>query len=78
MKINFKKIVKNLIGIVLIPIFLVLFYADRVLSIWIPIVTIYDIRTWFGNEKEMANSIVRFIVLGLLTLLIYTLVQIFN
>ena len=58
------KIFKKIIGAVVAPIFLSIYFADRAICIFIPIVNSFDIRIWFNDEEEIRNSLIRTVVVS--------------
>ena len=60
-----KKTIKKIIGILVAPIFLGVYFYDRVICLFIPVVTHFDIRIWFNDEEEIRNSLVRTIVVSI-------------
>jgi len=59
-----KKKFKNILGVFLAPIFITIYFIDRTICLFIPLVNHFDIRIWFKHEDEIRNSLIRTIVVG--------------
>jgi hypothetical protein len=59
-----KNILKKILGFIIAPIFISIYFIDRMLCVVIPVVNHFDIRIWFKDEEEIRNSLIRTIVVG--------------
>lgn len=59
-----KNILKKILGFIIAPIFVSIYFADRLLCVIIPVVNHFDIRIWLKDEEEIRNSLIRTIVVG--------------
>lgn len=65
------KNLKLVAGVLLIPVFLVLFLWDRVITlplVWIPTSSLMD---WFRDNDKMVNSVIRGGIVGLIVILLW-------
>lgn len=58
------KITKKIIGVLVAPIFIAIYFYDRFICVFIPIVNSFDVRIWFNDEDEIRNSLIRTIVVS--------------
>ncbi len=58
------KTLKKIIGVIIAPIFIGIYFYDRLICVFIPIVNSFDIRIWFNDEEELRNSLVRTIIVS--------------
>ena len=59
-----KNILKKILGFIIAPIFVSIYFTDRLLCVIIPVVNHFDIRIWLKDEEEIRNSLIRTIVVG--------------
>lgn len=68
-----KKVFKAIIGVVLAPIFLCLYFADRLTLVTLPWLESKTLMSWFRNISAIVESLIRVvfvvIVVGLLSLI---------
>lgn len=68
-----KKVFKVIVGIVLAPIFLTLYFADRLLLVALPWLESKTMMSWFRDDKVILESVIRvvsvLVTLGLLSLI---------
>jgi hypothetical protein len=59
-----KKIFKQIVGVLILPLFLALYFFDRIICVVIPTVNNYDIRIWFKHEEELRNTLIRTVIVS--------------
>lgn len=59
-----KKFLKKCLGVLLAPIFIAIYFLDRAICVFIPLVNNFDVRIWLKDEEEIRNSLIRTIVVG--------------
>ena len=57
-----KNLLKKILGFIIAPIFVSIYFYDRLLCVIIPLVNHFDIRIWLKDEEEIRNSLIRTIV----------------
>ena len=67
------KVLKIIAGIILIPFFLVLFFADRQLCVVLPWLQSKTMMSWFRDTKIILESLIRVVFVTLVILMIYLL-----
>ena len=55
---------KNGLTIIAIPLILVIYFIDRVITIAFPLADVHPIQKWIFDTKAMTNSLIRFVVVG--------------
>jgi hypothetical protein len=58
------KTTKKIIGVLVAPIFIAIYFYDRFICLFIPIVNSFDVRIWFNDEEEIRNSLIRTLVVS--------------
>ena len=59
-----KNVFKKIFGFVVSIIFAMIYFYDRAICVFIPLVNHFDIRIWLKDEEELKNSLVRTIVVS--------------
>lgn len=57
-----KNVFKKIFGFLVSIIFVVIYFYDRAICVFIPLVNHFDIRIWLKNQDEIANSLIRTLV----------------
>ena len=73
-----KKSKKKLIGVLIDPIFIAIYFYDRFICNFIPIVNSFDIRVWFNDEEEIRNSLIRTIIVSFFIGVVYLIKWLWN
>lgn len=64
-------------GIMLMPLFAIIYFADRIMTIFMPWIEHVKINKWFAGQKEMVASFIRvltaLLLFGLYSLFIWLL-----
>ena len=60
--INMKNKLKTTIGLLLMPLFIALYYNDKIIMLVLPHLEQPPIQKWFRNNKAMSNTLLRIIV----------------
>lgn len=68
------KKVRLILGMILLPLFAVIYFIDRALMIIMPHIEHADIKKWFSGSKEMTSSFIRVLTL-LLCYGVYSLIN---
>ncbi len=67
--------VRLFLGMVLLPLFAVIYFIDRALMIIMPHIEHANIKKWFSGTKEMTSSFIRvltlFIIYGIYSLIMW-------
>ena len=63
----FKKIFSSIVG----AIFVLIYFYDRAICFFIPVVNHFNIRIWLKDDEEIGNSLVRTIVVSFTGIVAY-------
>jgi hypothetical protein len=56
-----KEKMKMILGICLMPIFILAYYNDKLIMLLLPHLETPSIQSWFRNNKAMSNTLVRLV-----------------
>jgi hypothetical protein len=73
-----KKNFRIILGFILLPIYVGLYFADRVICVINPLVNHFDIRIWFKNLDELKNSLIRVTIVTFVLSLVFALKYLFQ
>jgi hypothetical protein len=73
-----KKYLKITLGLILLPIYIGLYFADRAICVINPLVNHFDIRIWFKNLDELKNSLIRVTIVTFVLTLVFSLKYLFS
>ena len=73
-----KKNFRIILGFILLPIYVGLYFADRVICVINPLVNHFDIRIWFKNLDELKNSLIRVTIVTFILSLVFALKYLFQ
>ena len=59
-----KNVLKKVFSIFTAIIFVVIYFYDRAICFFIPVVNHFNIKIWFNDEEEIRNSLIRTIVVS--------------
>jgi len=74
---NKKEIFKFIIGVILTPILLALYFIDRQLLVILPHLQLLTIRKWFDNIDNIIQSSVRIVAVTAIVLLVKFIIWLF-
>jgi len=57
-----KNVFKKIFGFLVSIIFVVIYFYDRTICVFIPLVNHFDFRIWLKNQDEITNSLIRTLV----------------
>ena len=60
-----KNVLKKIFSVLMAIIFVVIYFYDRAICFFIPVVNHFSIRIWFNDEEEIRNSLIRTIVVSI-------------
>lgn len=60
-----KKVFKRIFGWIIAPVFIMIYFLDRAICVFIPLVNHFDVRIWLKDEEEIGNSLIRTIVVAI-------------
>jgi hypothetical protein len=72
-----KEILKIIIGIVLTPILLAIFFIDRQILVILPHLQLLTIRKWFDNVNNIIQSFIRIIAVVAMVILVKLTLMLF-
>jgi hypothetical protein len=72
-----KEILKVIIGIVLTPILLAIFFIDRQILVILPHLQLLTIRKWFDNVNNIIQSFIRIIAVVAMVILVKLTLMLF-
>jgi len=72
-----KKYLKISLGLILLPIYLGLYFTDRAICVFNPLVSHFDIRVWFKDLDELRNSLIRVTIISFVLFLVFSIKYLF-